>query len=233
MIADTQKVFIRNEHGFERLIRKPIFWLIFTFLAFSYPIVRSVYRKLPPPLPVYSTVPEFQLQTEFGRSFGSKDLKNKVYLASFFYTQCPTSCASQMAKLRTIQKRVRGLGQNIALLSITVDPAIDNKEVLYRYSRELRSNPHVWKFLTGEAGDIRRLLTQGFKVPMGEPVNLSEVELGEAGKDLYTIEHSEKLVLVDGEGRIRGYYETSDNDINKMMIDIGLLINREYQENEI
>ncbi len=232
-MTEVQKIYIREDNKLERLIRKPIFWLAFTMLVFSYPIIRSVYRTLPPPLPVHGEVPAFNLKTEFGESLSNKDLKGKVYIASFFFTKCPTDSASRMAQLKKIQKRVRGLGQNIAMLSITVDPKNDTQNVLYKYSRELKTNPHVWKFLTGEEEKIRTLLVDGFKVPMGQYKKLEGVVLDGDVPELYTIDHSDKLVLVDAEGKIRGYYETGKNDINKMMIDVGLLVNREYQEYEI
>lgn len=233
MSTEVQTIHIRENNGLERLVRKPFFWLVFISLAFSYPIFRSVYRALPAPLPVMGDVPNFELMTEFGEPFGSQNLKGKVYIASFFYTNCPTNCVSQMAKLKTIQKRVRGLGQNIALLSISVDPENDTREVLYKYAREQKSNPHVWKFLTGDKKEIKSLLVDGFKVPMGEYKKLENIVVEGEVPDLYTIEHSEKLILVDINGKIRGYYDTEKNDINKMMIDIGLLVNREYQEYEI
>lgn len=234
MVTQVQKIHIRDDSKLERLLRKPAFWIIFVLIVFSYPLVRSVYRQLPPPLPVYSEVPQFQLTTEFGQPFGSKELKNRVYVASFFHIDCPTNCASHMAKLKKIQKRLRGLGQNVAILSITVDPELDNQKRLYRYSRDLKSNPHVWKFLTGAKEDIRTLLIGGFKVPMGERTPLTGVEVeGFLPDEMYTIPHSEQLVLVDADGKIRGYYNTTDNEINKMMIDIGLLVNREYQQYEI
>ena len=76
----------------------------------------------------------------------------------------------------------------------------------------------MWTFLTGsnEKGELFKLYRDGFKVPVEN----------DGSENLMTIAHAEKIVLVDTESRIRGYYNFDTNDINKLMIDVGLLINR-------
>ena len=75
--------------------------------------------------------------------------------------------------------------------------------------------------------DLEALLIDGYKVPMGdkEPV---EGIVGDEKVTLLDIVHSEKLVLVDEEGMVRGYYSTDQRGMDQMMIDIGLLVNRQY-----
>ena len=62
-----------------------------------------------------------------------------------------------------------------------------------------------------------KLYQEGFKVPVGQPTQQA---------DLYDIAHSEKIVLVDQAGRVRGYYDYNNTSIDQLMIDVGLLINR-------
>jgi protein SCO1 len=45
---------------------------------------------------------------------------------------------------------------------------------------------------------------------------------------LFDIAHTEKLVLVDDQGRIRGYYGTERVEMDRMMIDMGLLVNNSF-----
>ncbi len=218
--------FIRQETKFERMIRSPWFWIFSVLFLFTYPVLRSVVRKLPPPNPVIGQVPAFSLTNEFGKTFGSKDLKGKSYLASFAFTSCPTTCPALMQNLQKVQKRIRGLGQKVAIVTFTVDPENDKPEVLFQHSRKYKSNPYIWTFLTGEKEAVRELLVDGFKVPMGE----EEEFVGKVDNrdvTLFDIAHTTKLVLVDGRGGIRGYYSTDKDGINNLMIDLGLLVNRE------
>ena len=210
----------------ERLMLKKSFWFIFLTIMFSYPIYQSLNRKLPPALPKMHKIPSFSLINEFNKPFGTKDIKGKVVIASFMFTACPTICPGLMNNMQKIQKRVRGLGQNIALLTFSVDPENDTPEVLHQYARSLHANPYIWNFLTGTREQLKELLVDGFKVPMGEEPFTTVKTLGQQQITLWDIVHTEQLVLLDSEKFVRGYYSTDKDSINKMMIDIGLLYNR-------
>ena len=229
MTTITAPGYFREENLFQKLIRRKTFWLIFWLMSFSYPIYRTMNRTLPPPLPVYYVVPEFNLTNEFGKPFGSKQLEGKFYIANFMFTSCPTSCPALMAKMDLVQKRIRGLGTKAAIVTFTVDPEVDTPEVLYKFARKRRSNPFIWNFLTGSKADLEKVIVSGYKVPMGtkEPV---EKQLAEGKITLFDIAHSEKLVLVDDRGQIRGYYGTERVEMDKMMIDLGLLVNNSFSK---
>ncbi len=228
-MGQTVNSYYREDSWLQRLIRKKSFWLIFWVVMFSYPIYRSVNRTLPPPLPVYYTVPEFSLTNEFGKPFGSKDLKGKFYIVNFMFTSCPTTCPALMAKMDLVQKRIRGLGTKAAIVSFTVDPKTDTPEVLYKYARKRHSNPFIWTYLTGPKADLEKIIIDGFKVPMGEKAEVQK-QVGNEVVSLFDIVHSEKLVLVDNFGQVRGYYGTDKIEMDKMMIDLGLLVNNGFSK---
>lgn len=210
--------YIRQVHWFEKLVRSPLFWVLFLIFGFSYPVYRSIYRILPEELPIIATVPHFEMINENGQRFGSNNLRGKIYMANFVFTRCPTVCPRMTKDFERIQKRIRGLGQKVALVSFTVDPDYDNEKVLFDYARNTHANPYVWSFLTGsnKNGELFKLYQDGFKVPVSN----------DGSENLMTIAHAEKIVLVDAESRIRGYYNFEEHSINKLMIDVGLLINR-------
>ena len=214
---------LRQSNKFERMVRRPTFWLLFWVIGFSYPLVRSVNRDLPEPLPVYYQLPQYELVNEFNKPFGSNDLEGKVYIASFAFTSCPTVCPGLIKKLQKIHKRIRGLRGAVTMVTYTVDPKTDTPKVLFNYARKLQTNPQLWTFLTGQEGDVKNLLVDGFKVPKGDR---------EYAKNVYDIAHSQKLVLVDRKGQIRGYYSTDKDSINKLMIDTGLLANNSFKSKE-
>jgi protein SCO1/2 len=121
-----------------------------------------------------------------------------------------------LGELELIQKRIRGTGKKVAIVTFTVDPEHDNEKVLFDLARKHRANPYTWTFLTGSDKEAMfKLYRDGFKVGVEQNP-----------KDMYDIAHSEKIVLVDSANRVRGFYSFDTNDVNKLMIDVGLLINR-------
>ncbi|MDA9189447.1 SCO family protein [bacterium] len=209
------KTFERDFTFVEKLVRSRLFWLIFVVLGFSYPIFRSVNRVLPPTVPPMFSLPEYTFTNEYGKAFGSHELKGRFYIANFMFTTCPSTCPALLKKVQKIQKRVRGLGTKVALVSFTVDPDNDTPKVLFKTSRKYQTNPHVWTFLTSDYDSVEKLLLKGFKVPMEQMEDAS----------VYDIAHTEKLVLVDDQGRVRSYYDSDKVGIDKLMVDLGLLIN--------
>lgn len=229
MNQQVDTIYIREDNWFYKLIRMKRFWLIFWLFSFSYPIYRSLHRELPPPLPTYYQVPEFTLTNEFNKPFGSNDLKGRFYIANFMFTSCPSTCPALMQKMDIIQNRIRGLGTKAALVTFTVDPDGDTPEVLYKFSRKRNTNPYIWSFLTGKKADLEKIVINGFKVPMGSKEIVTK-KLEDKNINLIDIAHSEKVVLVDDKGMIRGYYATDKVEMDRLMIDLGLLVNNSFSK---
>jgi len=216
MTTSSHPEFMRKTNVVENLVRSKLFWVFFLLFGFSYPIWKSLNRTLPPELPIISQVPEYELISENGQRFGSKDLKDRVYLANFVFARCPSVCPKMLADLEVIQKRIRGTGKKVAIVTFTVDPEYDNEKVLFDLARKHHANPYTWTFLTGSDKEAMfKLYRDGFKVGVEQNP-----------KNMMDIAHSEKIVLVDQENRVRGFYSFETNDVNKLMIDVGLLINR-------
>lgn len=215
MSEATTLGFIRNQSPLQKIVLSKAFWIGFIFFGFSYPIYRSLKRELPPDLPAMYQIPQFELTNEFGKPFGSKDLSGKIYLANFIFTSCPTSCPLTMKKTQIIQKRLRGLGTKVAILSFSVDPETDTPEVLNKFARNYMANPYIWNFLTGPYDKMKDLLVNGFKVAVGKK-----------DPSMMDIAHSEKVILVDGSGMVRGLYSTDKQSVDQLMIDVGILVNK-------
>jgi protein SCO1/2 len=208
--------YVRSEKTIEKIVRSKLFWIICIVVGFSYPVYKSLNRILPPELPIITRVPDFQLISENGQRFGSENLKGRVYLANFIFSRCPSICPKMLGELEKVQKRIRSTGTKVAIVTFTVDPDYDNEKALFNLARRYKANPWVWTFLTGSDKEgLFKLYRDGFKVGVEQNP-----------KNLFDISHSEKIVLVDQLNRVRGYYSFEKNDINKLMIDVGLLINR-------
>ncbi len=171
--------------------------------------IRPLLRRVPEPPPVLSQLPAFTLVAADGNPFGSDDLKGRPYIASFFFTSCRSICPTIMKGMQRLDDgfKQRGIGE-IRLVSITVDPEDDTPAVLAAYAKTLGADPQRWVLLTGEPDAVKRLVVAGFKTP------LEKAPPGGPGP--MDIAHTGKLVLVDGSGRIRGYYGTDDLGLDEV-----------------
>lgn len=210
--------YVRKANLIEKLVLNKWFWVALVTFFFSYPIYRSVTRQLPPALPKLYQLPEYELLNEEGALFGSKNLKGKAYIANFIFTSCKSVCPNIFLKTQKVQHRLRGVLDRVNIISFSVYPEVDTPQVLKSKANELKAKPFVWHFLTGDKAKLKNLLIDGFKVPMGEKEKMSQ--------NIFDVAHTEKYALVDGNGFVRGFYPVDTDGINHMMIDIGLLINR-------
>jgi protein SCO1/2 len=187
-------------------------------LAFGLPLGRALGRDVPRPPALKIALPPFQLINERGEPFGLDDLKGRIWVADFVFTSCPTVCPKLTQRMQKIQHRARNLGDAFHLVTFTVDPDNDTPAQLAAYARANHANPRRWTFLTGALRDVEPTVVKGFKMAMGKD------ELP-AGSGLFAIFHGEKLVLVDPEGFIRGYYDADDEGTSALLRDAGLLAN--------
>ena len=142
------------------------------------------------PVEVFAEVPDFALTDQEGRPVRRADLAGRVWVAGFIFTRCGSVCPVVTERMAALQR------PGLDLVSFTVDPDYDTPGVLKEYARR-----HVagasWRFLTGPRETLYRLIGRGFRLsvsamPEGAP------------------EHSDRLVLVDRHGRIRGAYSSGD-----------------------
>jgi cytochrome oxidase Cu insertion factor (SCO1/SenC/PrrC family) len=155
-------------------------------------------RRANADLPIYATLPEFQLVERNGSAVSLADLKGKVWVADFVFTHCAGPCPLLSSKMSRLQDAVQDL-DGVQLVSFTVDPERDTPEVLTEYARRYRADPERWLFLTGPKEPLYRLVGEGF---------LLAVDDGALAGGLIT--HSTRLALVDQHGRIRAYYDGAE-----------------------
>jgi len=159
----------------------------------------------------YGSVPDFTFTERSGRKISLDDLKGKVWVAQFFYTNCTDICpliVPQMGLLHLEYLNDPDFRSAGRFVSITVDPERDTPEVLSKYAEHFSADPDLWLFLTGDKVATYRLAQQGFKLGIGEQPNPPEVvkKTGEE-KEFF---HSNELILVDRKAQIRGYYSGID-----------------------
>jgi len=155
----------------------------------------------------YGTVPEFVLLNQDGQNFGSTQLRGKIWIADFIYTTCPGPCPMISSRMSELQKPLEKT--DVHLVSFSVDPAKDTPQVLRGYAEKLQAEPGRWDFLTGPQSTIYNLSRNGFKLAVSD---------GSEDKGIPV--HSTRMILVDRQGVIRGYYDAAEVDaVTKLVAD--------------
>lgn len=162
---------------------------------------------------VFHTIRNFELTNQLGKKVSLEDLKGKVLLVDFFFTSCTSICPTLTNSLKKIQQAYVKNDTLLQLLSFTVDPVRDSSERLRWYANKHDINPDNWWLLTGDKKEIYDIARHEFFVTVTE---------GDGGEDDFI--HTEKLVLIDKNGHIRGYYNGLDsNAVRQCATDIAVL----------
>lgn len=191
---------------------------LFAILVFIIPVSAwafiNWYEKKSKPLPVMGKTKEhrisdFHLLNQDGELKSTDDWKNKIVVADFFFTHCPTICPQMTKSLKKIQE-VYKTDSAIQFNSFTVDPERDSSGQLKKYANQFNIDTYNWNLLTGNKREIYKLARNSFMIVATD---------GDGGPDDFI--HSENLVLIDKQKRIRGYYAgTSDKEVNQLIRDI-------------
>ena len=149
---------------------------------------------------VHYTIPDFSFTNFDGRTISQDDLKGNIYVASFFFTTCPTICPKMNFHLTEIQSRFKAF-DDFYLLSHTVDPEKDTVEALKEYVTNNSFETDHWYFVTGGRDELYAAAESYF-------LSAYEDELTPGG-----FLHSQNAVLVDWNGHIRSRVDDNGNPV--------------------
>jgi protein SCO1 len=144
------------------------------------------------------TVPPFSFRTQDGTTFTQDSLRNYYTVANFVFTTCPGICINLSEQFAKLQEDIKD-SQDVKLISYTVDPETDSVPVLKAYAERYKAISGKWVFLTGPEADIVRVVKEGYKQPVMK-----------TPKGIEKVTHSNMVVLIDKELRIRGFYNLID-----------------------
>lgn len=179
-------------------LRKPILLLLVAPLFALFSCGHSAIK-----LDDYGVVPHFALTDSQGHPFDSKSLGGKVWIVDFIYTNCPGPCPRMTSQMHKLAEKLKG-GDDIHLVSISVDPERDTPPVLDAYAHHFGGPAPNWVFLTGPLPTINLLAATTFHI----------------GTVKNRLVHSTRFMLIDKNGHIRGYYSTFDpEDFEKLQSD--------------
>ena len=145
-------------------------------------------------IPIIKKVPDFSLINQNGDPFTDKDLKNKITVLDFFFTNCAGPCPIMTYNMKGLYNNFSN-SDIVQFVSITVDPKNDNIDILKKYSEINGVHDLRWQFLTSDLNSIKSIKRDGFM--------LFADELPQG--------HAIKFILIDEKGNIRKYFDGTDN----------------------
>ncbi len=160
----------------------------------------------------YHKIADFSLLNQNGEEVTQDDYKNKIYVADFFFTTCQTICPIMTGNMKKIQDELKE-DQEVLLLSHTVIPETDSVPQLKKYALKKGVDDHKWNLVTGDKKHIYDLARKSYMVAKSD---------GDGGP--YDMIHTENFVLIDKKKRIRGFYDgTNEEEIKRLLEDISIL----------
>ncbi len=166
---------------------------------------------------IWHSVKNIKLTNQLNDEISLNDLKGRVIVADFFFTHCPNICPALTSNMKKLQDALKLKDDMKAIdssfvqfLSFSVDPERDSASVLKKYADKYGVNPDVWWLLTGPKKTIYDFSLDELKLGLqdGEGVDSNFI-------------HTQKMVLLDKQHVVRGYYNGLDSaDLSKLAQDI-------------
>lgn len=156
-------------------------------------------------------IDSFQVMDQDSQMVTAADFKNKIYVVDFFFTHCPTICPIMTKNMSKVYDEFEN-DDEIMFLSHTIDIKNDSVPQLKKYASKIGITSQKWHMVTAEKMVIYNLAEQ-YMVSAEEDPNSPGGYM-----------HSGAFILMDGQHRIRGYYDgTLEEDTEQIIADIKVL----------
>ena len=218
------------------MIRIASFFSIFTVAVL---VAYFMYFREPYDLPVYEPsdlnpalvdpqaltqgshrILDFELLNQEGDTVRRADVEGQILVVDFFFTRCATIGPKMTANLKLIHDRLNPTWP-VQIMSHSVTPQADSVSVLHAYATKQEANPDFWWFLTGAKTDIYKLARRSY---------FSCLDEGDGGFQDFV--HTENVVLVDDQGRLRGFYDGTDSQaMSRLFSDLRFLVQKKTEKN--
>lgn len=159
------------------------------------------------------TIKDFSFLNQDGETITGESLKGKIYTANFFFTTCPSVCPKMTTNLSEVQNAFKD-DASVNLISFSVTPWKDSVLVLKEYAQQRGLISGKWHLLTGNKKEIYDLARQSYFAEKSLGLQKTEKEFL----------HTETVLLIDAQARIRAIYNASQKpDMDRLIEDIRIL----------
>ena len=159
----------------------------------------------------YYTISYKDFTNQFNEKFTTDNIKNKVCIANFFFTRCPSICPPMRQELIKLAENLKDI-DDFMIISHTIDMSYDSVEILNNYWQTTEIPAIKWQFLRSSEANTKAQAKQF----------MTNFRPNEDGSDFY---HSSFVALIDKKQQIRGFYNTSTPiEMERLTEDIKVLI---------
>ena len=148
---------------------------------------------------VFGEVGDFTLTRADGEQVSLADLEGRPWVMASFFTRCLGPCPKLSEAMKEAAEELADT--DVLFVSVSVDPEHDSPERLTAYAHLFEADPERWWFVTGDEPTLYKWYTQSFM----QSVQKKDDPTGD-----HWITHSSRLVAVDRQGKVRGYYDHAD-----------------------
>lgn len=145
----------------------------------------------------------YSLIDQSGKTFSDADLRGKAYVCDFIFTTCGSACPLMTSKMEGLQRRLPG---SVQFVSFSVNPEYDTPPVLKEYAKANHADEARWHFLTGTHAQMFEVARQMHVA-------------AESAKGDQPLMHDEHFLLVDGDGNVRGVYDSNDPQLMNKLVE--------------
>jgi protein SCO1 len=190
------------------------------FIGYIFPKIRENQQKQPS-LPIIGNdqnhhISPFSFVNQDGKKITNEDVKGKICVVEYFFATCKGMCPRMNENMEKVYKAFLG-NKDVLILSHTVDPLKDTVKALKAYSLRFDADPNQWMFLTGDKKQLYDMARYSYLISAEDDTAGVSID-----KDFI---HDKHYALVDGFGRVRGFYDgLSPGDISKLIGDINTLL---------
>ncbi len=175
--------------------------------------VDNPFLECPPTDTTQHYIPEFSFMNQEGKAMGRAEMEGKITIVDFFFTSCPSICPIMSKEMERVNDMFRDEAK-VQIMSISIDPEYDTPAILKAYAEEHHAIPGKWHFLSGPKDETYRLAKCGFIIPTVD---------GNGVPDDFV--HTDKFMLIDELGRIRGYYSGPNREeVDLLMLETKVLL---------
>lgn len=197
------------------------FFIVFAAVFMTYYYTQT--RDLPKKLPILGNpghrVSNFSFTNQDGKTVTLANVDGKIRVVNYFFTTCKGICPRMNENMTKVYQAYRG-NNDILILSHTVDPKKDTVGAMKAYSMHFDADPNQWMFLTGDKKALYEMARDEYLVTAVDDTATADIN-----SDFI---HSERFILVDKGGRIRGQYDgLNAGEVNQLIGDIKELLKEE------